>query len=162
MRMLFAVVSLLPALLLSQGPEFAAQYQQRLGGAIDELAAVVRHFEEDSSRSGYDRQAALQLMTRNPERLVQDLGARMEENIARLDRLQSQQFLFNRGISLSSLVGFAFSYDKPLFDKTWEAYAPGLPLSFLGLFMLIIGWCGSYIALVAIDLLLSSYTRAKA
>jgi hypothetical protein len=59
MRIFFAIVSFIPALLLSQAPEFAEQYRQRLGGAIDELTAIVSHFEEDSLRSGYDRRMAL-------------------------------------------------------------------------------------------------------
>jgi hypothetical protein len=73
MRILFAILSLMLALLLSQAPEFAEQYRQRLGGAIDELTAVVSHFEEDSLRSGYGRRTALQVMAHNPERLVRDL-----------------------------------------------------------------------------------------
>jgi hypothetical protein len=50
-------------------------------------------------------------MAHNPERLVRDLGTRMEENIAWLDRLQIQQDLFKQGITLSSLVDFALSHD---------------------------------------------------
>jgi Protein of unknown function (DUF2937) len=67
MRVLFAIISIVPAFLLSQGPEFAQQYRQRLGGAVDEIATVVRNFEEDSQRSGFDRQTALQVMARNPD-----------------------------------------------------------------------------------------------
>lgn len=50
-------------------PEFAQQYAQRLGGAIEEPERIVGHFYEDSRRSGYDRQGALTLMGNNSEQL---------------------------------------------------------------------------------------------
>jgi Protein of unknown function (DUF2937) len=162
MRTLFAVVSLLPALLFSQGPEFAEQYRQRLGGAIDELTAVVEHFQEDAQRSGYDRDTALRLMAQNTERLVRDLGTRMQENVARLDLLRRQQRLFSRGVTLGSLTDFAFNHDAPLFEKTWESYAPGLSLSFLGLLLAIVGWSASCVLLLVVAWSAGSYARASA
>ena len=90
MRILALAIGLLCAMFTSQVPEFMQQYLQRMGGAMDELNIVVTHFEEDSSRSGYEPAAALQLMAGNPERLVRDQGSRMEENISRLNRLRQQ------------------------------------------------------------------------
>jgi Protein of unknown function (DUF2937) len=43
-------IALLSALLFSQAPEFTQQYFQRLGGVVDELDSIVRHFDEDSCR----------------------------------------------------------------------------------------------------------------
>ena len=39
------------ALTLSQAPEFAQQYRQRLGGALDELRRVVADFDADAAKS---------------------------------------------------------------------------------------------------------------
>ena len=64
-------------------------------------------------------------------------------------------------MTLSSFVDFAFNYDMHLFQKTWESYAPGLPLSFVGLFLAILGWCASYIVLLAVSLLIGGYARAE-
>ena len=50
------------------------QYRQRTGGAVDELKVVVRDFDEDSGRSGYDRAGALGVMRKNPDRLVREQG----------------------------------------------------------------------------------------
>jgi hypothetical protein len=58
---LLVSISVVLAILLGQVPEFAQQYAQRLGGAIDELDRTVRHFDEDPRRSGYDRSGALAL-----------------------------------------------------------------------------------------------------
>ena len=56
-----------------RSPEFAQQYAQRLGGAIEELQRIVDHFDDYSRRSGYDRQGALGLSDR--ERSVLELMA---------------------------------------------------------------------------------------
>jgi hypothetical protein len=66
---LFVAISLLSALVFCQSPALVQQYAQRLGRTIDAFKAVVRHFDEDARRSGYDKEAALVLMARNPERL---------------------------------------------------------------------------------------------
>ena len=39
-------------IIASQGPEYAQQYRQRLGGAIDELRQVITRFEADAQASG--------------------------------------------------------------------------------------------------------------
>jgi Protein of unknown function (DUF2937) len=104
MHLILFFIALVPALLFSQAPEFMQQYHQRLGGTTDELARVIRHFEEDSRRSGHDRQGALGLMEKNSERLVRDQAARMKENIARLARLREQQEAFRDGSAFVRLV----------------------------------------------------------
>src|SRR5689334_23295501 len=88
------VLALAAGMISSQLPEFAQQYRQRLGGAIDELARILTHFDEDAAHSGYDREAALAVMTRNDERLVRDQATRMRENVDRYGKLVSQQQAF--------------------------------------------------------------------
>jgi hypothetical protein len=43
---LLVAISLVFAALFGQAPEFAQQYAQRLGGAIDELDRIERHFDK--------------------------------------------------------------------------------------------------------------------
>ena len=53
------VAALIAGMILSQVPEFAQQYRQRLGGAVDELARVISHFDEDARAFGlYSRRRA--------------------------------------------------------------------------------------------------------
>jgi Protein of unknown function (DUF2937) len=49
---LLVTISAFLAVLVGQAPEFAQQYAQRLGGAIEELQRIVDHFDDDSRRSG--------------------------------------------------------------------------------------------------------------
>jgi hypothetical protein len=140
----------LPALLFSQVPELMQQYRQRLGGAADELRTIVRHFDADSSRSGYDRGTALLAMEDNPERLIRDQAQRMNENIKRLDRLYEQQAALQAGVSLTSFVAFVLRHDKPLLEKTYETFVPALPLTFNGLMFGVIGWVFSFAVLIGL------------
>ena len=132
MHLAFLLIGLLPALLFSQVPEFMQQYHQRIGGAVDELERIVRHFDEDSQRSGYDRHGALGLMARNPERLIRDQTVRMEENIVRLARLRKQQQTFRDGSLLVRFASFVTDADSELRAATWVAFQPGLSLTFDG------------------------------
>ena len=47
------------ALALSQFPEYAQQYTQRLGGAVDELRVITEEFDRAASAGGLGRDAAL-------------------------------------------------------------------------------------------------------
>jgi hypothetical protein len=78
MQPFIIALSVLFAMLFSQAPEFTQQYLQRLAGTVEELSNIVRNFDEDSLRSGYDRSAALGVMRNNPERLVRDQATRMK------------------------------------------------------------------------------------
>ncbi|NEW93400.1 DUF2937 family protein [Rhodopseudomonas sp. BR0M22] len=140
MRVAIIATSLLAAVFAAQIPEFLLQYQQRIGGASDELTRIVRHFDEDSRRSGYERTEALHLMKQNPERLIRDQSQRMNENISRLATLNKQQELFNKGIRTASLFEFAVNYDEPLARKTYENFTPALQFSFSGVSFALIGF----------------------
>jgi hypothetical protein len=126
---LLVAISLISAALFGQAPEFAQQYGQRLGGAIDELDRIVRHFDEDSRRSGYDRPGALALMGRNQEQLIRDQATRMSETIDRLARLRAQQSAMNQPGSFTRVAAFANGYDRDIASRTWRDFQFGLPIS---------------------------------
>jgi len=52
----------------SQFPEYAQQYEQRLGGAVDELRIIVDDFDADARKFGLTRPEALQHYATSPER----------------------------------------------------------------------------------------------
>src|SRR5918993_2010362 len=75
----------------SQGPEFAQQYRQRLGGAIDELRRIVERFDADASANGHSRNGAVDRLKASPDNLVSRQGDAMRANVERLDRLERQR-----------------------------------------------------------------------
>jgi hypothetical protein len=49
-RRLALAIGLIVGLIGSQGPEFAQQYRQRIGGALDELKHIVAEFDAETAR----------------------------------------------------------------------------------------------------------------
>jgi len=153
------VMGLVFGFVLSQTPEFAQQYRQRLGGAIDELQRIIQQFDEDSRRSGYDRTAALRLMENNREQLVRDQASRMEEVVARHDRLLAQENAFRNGGSFVRISAFILNFDRPLVQRTIVAYEPAVPVTTEGVLLAGGGFLAAYLLLPAFG---ESWRRRRA
>jgi hypothetical protein len=162
MQRLFAVLALLPALLFAQIPELVQQYRQRIGGAADELNVVVRNFDEDSRRSGYDRAGALGVMKKNPERLVREQGQRMEEYVTLLDRLNAQQAVLANGATFGAVIVIVFDYDQQVMSRAWDTYTAAFPTNVTGFGFAIIGWVAGYAALLLLGFIARSCVSARA
>lgn len=117
------------ALSLSQAPEFAQQYRQRLGGALQELSQVVADFDADAASNGLTRAEALTLHLNSPEGLFRDRGTRMEQTVAREELLAAQAAWFASLPPAARPLAIARGYDAALLDGLWRDYEPGLPLT---------------------------------
>ena len=136
------VMSLVVGFALSQAPELARQYQQRLDSAINELQRVIQ-------QSGYDRTAALQPMAGNAEQRVRDQASRMDEVIARHSRLRGQENAFRDGGTFVRISAFILNFDQPLVQRTVLAYQPALPATVEGLLLAGGGFLAAYLLLPA-------------
>jgi hypothetical protein len=70
LRTLAIGLGLIGAFLASQLPEFAQQYRQRFGGAIDELAVIVARFDAHARVNDLTRSDALTKLAQSPDGLV--------------------------------------------------------------------------------------------
>jgi hypothetical protein len=137
----FAIaVALVGAVAASQIPEFAQQYRQRLGGAIDELARMLDNFDQDAATSGTDRAGGLAIMAKNSEPLVRAQAVSVAQTIIRYDRLLKQQAAFQASAPFVRLTAF---FDRPLVESTLRDYEPAVPttsegvvFAFLGFFII--------------------------
>ena len=75
----------------SQGPEFAQQYRQRVGGAVDELRQVITRFDGDARASGETKDSAIARLRSNADDFVSRQGAAMQANVERLGRLETHR-----------------------------------------------------------------------
>lgn len=127
----------------AQLPEVMQQYQQRLGGATDEVAAVVERFDRDAATNNMSRGNALAQLRASEDDLVRRRGADMELNIARLTELRQQRADIT-GDYLSRAVYFLRHADRTLLDATLKDYRPAVPTTVEGLFTalagLVAGW----------------------
>ncbi len=95
----FAAAGLLS---FSQLPEFAQQYSQRLGGAINELRVIVADFDRDAANSQLTRDEALEQMLGSPTQFARDRGASMNRTITRYYLLSRQSDEMERGRSAAA------------------------------------------------------------
>ena len=65
-RRLALAIAVLFGLVGAQGPEFAQQYRQRIGGALDELKAIIATFDVEASHEGLTAAAAIARLERKP------------------------------------------------------------------------------------------------
>jgi len=125
---------LLGAVLLSQFPEFAQQYRQRLGGAIDALAPIVAQFDAVSSTAGLTREDALSRLRANPDDLVVGQTEATADAIDRYERLAGQQRALQTASDVERLVVFAGGYDPELARRTYDDFRPAVPVTLEGVF----------------------------
>ena len=128
-RRLALFVALVVGFAMTQLPEFVEQYRQRLGGAIDELSAVIARFDADSAQQSLTEAGGIDRLKANPERFVQQRGEQMEENVERLQRLRDAQARFKSDGPVTRLMTFATDYDGRLARGTFRDFEPAVPAS---------------------------------
>lgn len=120
------------AISMSQAPEYAQQYRQRLGGAVDELARVLREFDADAARYGMSREQGITRLSQNPDAFVSDRGVRLREDSARLARLQRQLADFQAAGPFVRMAVLARDFDPVIAGRAWESFEPAAPITMEG------------------------------
>jgi hypothetical protein len=126
----------------SQAPEFAQQYSQRLGGAVDELRSIVRDFDADARRNGLNREDGLRRLETSADRFAAERGAAQRRIVQRFDRLETQKIAMDAPDVASRVLAMVRSYDGEIGRGAMRDYRPALPLSLEGLFFGLIGFLG--------------------
>ncbi|MGE3874021.1 MAG: DUF2937 family protein [Parvibaculaceae bacterium] len=142
-RTVSLAVGVLGAIIGAQLPELMQQYQQRLGGAADEVAIIVDRFDRDAAANNMSRGDALAQLHVSGDDLVRRRGADMEINIERLAQLKQQSEEMS-GDYLSRTVYFIGHADSALLNETLKVFKPAVPTTVEGLFSalagLVAGW----------------------
>ena len=123
-------IALLAALIGSQGPEFAQQYRQRLGGAADELKRIVANFDAESERENLTPAEGLSRLNQNPDPLARQRGEAMAETIDRANRLERQLQAMTSAGPLMRLLVMAKDLDPQTAESTLHTYEPAAPMTF--------------------------------
>jgi hypothetical protein len=139
-RTMGLAVGVLGGIVASQGPEFAQQYRQRVGGAIDELSRVVARFDTDARASGQTRDGALGQLRSAPDRLVSLQGDAMRANIERRDRLERQRAAFAEAGPFQRLAVMMREADTDIARAAYRDFEPAVPVTNEGIVMGLIGF----------------------
>lgn len=132
-RILALAIGLMAGLAASQGPEFAQQYRQRLGGAIDELRRVATRFETDAQASGLSREAAITRLREQAEPVARAQGDAMERIGERLAALETQRDAFAEAGPFARLAVMMHRIDPGLARATYLDFEPAWPATSEGL-----------------------------
>lgn len=145
-RVLALAVGLLGGLAASQAPEFAQQYRQRLGGAIDEMRRVLERFDENAKVEGTDREGAVKRLADSGDPLVRRQADATREVATRLARLEQQRQSFAEAGPFGRLLVFARDADPGLVRATYLDYEPAWPATSEGMVTggagFLAGWAG--------------------
>ena len=144
--------------LFSQAPEFAQQYRQRIGGAVDELQVIVVDFDKDALASQMSRKEALVQLTNSTEKFPHERGLSMTKTIMRWQRLMQQQSKIEAASPILRPFVVLKGADSQIMRNAWQIYQPAVPLNATGV---IYGGVGAFIAMLLARLGLVTVSRAQ-
>lgn len=138
-RSVVTVAALTGLVATSQAPEFAQQYRQRLGGAVEELRTVAENFDKDAESSNLSREEAIRELRRSNNRFSRDRGTSMASTLERYDGLTSQQNAMERAGPLLRPIQVLRSPDTKIVSDAWEKFEPAVPITPAGMIWGVIG-----------------------
>jgi hypothetical protein len=127
-------------IIASQGPEYAQQYRQRLGGAIDELRQVITRFEADAQASGETRESAIVRLRSNTDDFVSRQGAAMQANVERLRNLEIHRETMMQAGPFARVALMARDGDRDVMEAVYRDFEPALPVTEEGVLSTAIGF----------------------
>jgi hypothetical protein len=149
-RMVAGIGGVALAVALSQFPEYAQQYTQRLGGAVDELSAIVEEFDRAALEGGLDRQAALERYNSSNDEFLAGRGTSMSATIQRYDVLSSTLTRIQGADALQRLQSMPAYLDTDIGRRTLENYRPAVPVTMEGILYAGLGFIVGYLAVSGI------------
>ncbi len=132
-RLICLMGAVLGAAGVSQVPEYAQQYAQRLGGAIDELGAVIERFDADAAASGLTREEGIARYSLSPDPFLVDRGVSIQAVFARYEQLRAQRSALANASAVERVSAMTRYFDTDVGAATLEDFKPALPITTEGL-----------------------------
>ena len=120
------------AIVLSQFPEYAQQYTQRLGGAVDELRVITAEFDTAATEAGLTRATALERYESVDDSFVVGRGQSMRRTFERYESLQRTLTEVRGATGWERLALLPSYFDSDIGRRTLENYAPAVPVTLEG------------------------------
>jgi hypothetical protein len=140
---------------LSQFPEYAQQYTQRLGGAVDELRVITGDFDAAAKSGGLTREQALGRYDTSTDSFLKGRGSSMQQTFARYDQL-SGMLAKIRGANASERLTLLPQYvDTEIGQRTLDSFKPAVPVTLEGFAY---GGVGLLLGYAAVSILISFLT----
>ncbi|WP_395698441.1 DUF2937 family protein [Methylocella sp.] len=137
-------IGLTTGLAASQIPEYAQQYRQRLGGAIDELQTIVSAFDADSARYGLTQREGVARLLSSEDAFVRGRGDQMEEIVVRLAKLARANQKMAQSGPVGRLAALAQNFDPQIGARAYESFEPAVPVTGEGFALGGLGFLAGY------------------
>jgi len=148
-RRLALAIALIAGLIGSQGPEFAQQYRQRFGGALDELRRSVAEFDAEAASESLTPSEGVKRLEDANDPLARRRGEDMARTITRAARLQAQLEAMASAGPLMRLFVMVKDFDPQIARRTLDDYEPAAPFSLEALaaagFAAVLGWAATHL-----------------
>ena len=138
------------AIAFSQFPEYAQQYEQRLGGAVNELRIIVADFDNDAQKFGLSREQALQHYAVSGDNFLVARGTSMSRTLARYNLLSADLADLQGAGPLQRLMHLDDYFDSEIGAQALAAYEPAVPVTAEGFMWAIGGFLLGYLLMRAL------------
>ncbi len=118
---------------LSQFPEYAQQYTQRLGGAVDELAIITAEFDSAAAEAGLSREDALGRYALAGDGFIEGRGQSMQRTFARYQELTALQAELESASGWERLMLLPRYADSEIGARAMDDFEPAVPVTLEGL-----------------------------
>ncbi|WP_082555274.1 DUF2937 family protein [Devosia sp. Root635] len=146
-RMIAGIGGLGLALVLSQFPEYAQQYTQRLGGAVDELRVITEDFDRAAAEGGLDRATALGRYEASNDDFLAGRGTSMSATFQRYEQLSATLARIENADAIERFQALPAYLDSDIGQRTLESYKPAVPVTLEGILYAGGGFILGYLAL---------------
>ena len=132
-RMIAGIGGLGLAVALSQFPEYAQQYTQRLGGAVDELRVITEDFDRAAAAGGLDRAEALGRYEASNDDFLASRGGSMIATFRRYEQLSATLERIQNADAIERFQSLPAYLDTDIGRRTLENYKPAIPVTMEGI-----------------------------
>ena len=149
-RILSTLGGLALALALSQFPEYAQQYTQRLGGAVDELRIITEDFDRAATAAGLTREQALGRYAGTDDNFIVDRGVSMAATFARYEQLSAMLERIQGADALERFALLPDFLDTDIGARALQNFQPAMPVTMEGFAYAGGGFLVGYLSLSAL------------
>lgn len=149
-RTLAAIAGLALGATLSQFPEYAQQYVQRLGGAVDELRVITEDFDRSARDAGLSRESAIERFSETGDSFVGGRGQAMARTFERYDLLSRTLAEVEGATGWRRFAELPKYLDTEIGARTLGAYKPAIPVTVEGFSYAAAGFVLGYLSFSAL------------
>ncbi len=135
---------------LSQFPEYAQQYTQRLGGAVDELRIIAEDFDRSATAAGLTREQALGRYAGSTDDFLEGRGLSMAQTLARYDQLSAMLARIQGADAWERFTLLPDFLDTDIGARALQNFQPAVPVTMEGFAYAGGGFLGGYLSLSAL------------